>query len=110
MYNNANVTFDFTNHSALDNITAQQPVAVMPAGLAKKLLKMYARNMRSSTSMEIISRHIADLKECAEQSDLQGAIEASLGWIVERELVENISAENWDAYAVRIETPMSATV
>lgn len=107
MYNLKNVTLDFSQHSSLENMIVDQPVAVMPVELAKNLLKMYAEKLRYATGTEIINKHIASLKEFAINNDLQGALGASLSWITERELINNVSQGNWDAYAVREQEPVN---
>ena len=95
-----NITLDFTAGKSLNNIATEQPLAIMPAVLAQKLLSMYAEKMYYSSADAIISRHADDLKQYANANDLDGAIQASLSWVMERELIANIQSGNWDAYAV----------
>lgn len=95
-----NITLNFTNQQALANITETQPLAVMPAELAKKLLKMYASKLVNSTNKNIILDHTAILEAYANDGDLQGAMEASISWLGERELIQNAIHENWSAYSV----------
>jgi hypothetical protein len=96
-----NITLDFTANNSVKNLTENQPLAVMPAGLAKKLLEMYAENLARSSNQDIITRHIKNLSKISETGDLQAAMEASLEWIAERELIQNIQHDYWDAYEVK---------
>lgn len=96
---NQNITLDFTGNKSMDALLAGQPVAIMPAELAKKLLKMYADRLVSAKANAIIDNHIANLHEASENGDLNGAIEMSISWIQERDLINNVSAGNWDVYS-----------
>jgi hypothetical protein len=98
-----NILFDFTQQSQVNATLENQPVAVMPVELAQKLLRMYATKLSSSNNGDIIDKHIATLIDLRNNRDLDGAIKASLLWIAERELIQNVQHENWDAYAVALE-------
>lgn len=95
-----NITLDFTASNSVANLAVDQPVAIMPAELAKKLLKMYASKLAASNNHHIIQTQIDILKDYRDNADLNGAINASLSWVIKRELIQNISNENWDAYKV----------
>lgn len=84
-------------------MVVDQPVAVMPAELAKKLLQMYAERLRYASETEIIRDHIKTLEKFATANDLEGAMSASLSWLTERELINNIAQGNWDAYKAVVE-------
>ena len=107
MYNLKNITLDFSQHSSLSNMVVDQPVAVMPEVLAKKLLQMYAEKLRYASIAEIIRGHIKTLEQFATASDLEGAMNASLTWLTERELINNVAAGNWDAYNVVVDQPIN---
>jgi hypothetical protein len=97
-----NITLDFTANKAVENLTAGQPLAIMPAELAKKLLMLYATELRKSTAYNIVSAHISNLRRIMDASNdvLSEAIVCSINWIQERDLIDNVVAENWDAYTV----------
>lgn len=98
--NQHNIVLDFTANKQMENLLAGQPVALMPADLAKKLLQMYAKNLRAAEPSEIIFNHITALQACGERNDLQGAMAASTSFLLERELIENVVNEQWDVYNV----------
>jgi arginine repressor len=99
-----NITLDFTKQSTINAAIEQQPVAVMPATLAQKLLRLYATKMKSSRASDIINNLIGDLRTCAEHQDVDMAKSAVLSWAAERELINNIEEENWEAYTVTTRT------
>lgn len=92
-----NITLDFTSEKALNGLTAGEPLALMPASLAKKLLTNYANSLRSSTAEEIINKHIHELQRAADMDD---AIQMSLDFVTERDLIKNVCNGNWYAYNV----------
>ena len=93
------VVLDFTQINS-----PEQEVAVMPANLAKKLLVEYATKLVSVSSSEIIDNHINNLKSIRHtgmQGDrLTNVIKCSTEFVQERQLINNIVAENWNAYEV----------
>lgn len=91
---NNKITLDFTQ------ATSQQEVAVMPAKLAQKLLKDYAKNLSYATARDIIQLHMKDLEHCKNMNDLKSAVEISANFVQERQLITNISEGNWDVYKV----------
>lgn len=95
-----NITLDFSSSQQMENLTSNQPLAIMPAELAKKLLRMYADSLFATDTRTIITDHIDILTARAKDNDLPGAINASLSWIVERELISNVVNGNWSAYEV----------
>jgi hypothetical protein len=92
-----NIVFDFTDDRAMQGLTAGQPLAVMPASLATKLLEMYAQHLVLSTDEHIIKKHTDELREC---KTVEQAIRVSIDFIATRTLISNISNGNWDAYKV----------
>lgn len=93
-----NIKFNFATQNAVNQVIENQELAVMPAALAQKLLRMYAKELTSSTNRVIINDHIEVLRGCANENDLDAAISASLVWAAERDLIQNIMHENWEAY------------
>lgn len=94
------ILFNFANGGSLDSLSTNQPMAVMSAELAKRLLKRYADSLVDATPEGIIRDHIDVLTSYANDNDLNGAIGASLGWMKERDLIDNVSKGNWNVYAV----------
>jgi hypothetical protein len=95
-----NIVFDFTQASQAKVLLKNQPTALMPAVLAQKLLRMYAKELTKAKVEDIIEEHIHHLMIAKDNGDLKRAIEASLTFVAERELIKNIADEQWDAYAV----------
>ena len=98
---NNNITLDFTPNKTIESVLGQQEVAIMPANLAKKLLVLYAQHLSSTTTRRVIQDHISILEARAADSDLQGALVASLEFVAERDLISNVASENWSAYEVK---------
>lgn len=102
---NKNITLDFTAEKAVDGAIAGQPLAIMPAELAKKLLKAYAKKLVSASPRDIISPIIDELKRIVNIDDgntnrVNEAVIACAQFIQERTLIDNCAKENWDAFAV----------
>jgi len=97
MNTNHNVTLDFTVNQDLNGLIAGQPVAILPAELAKKLLKMMADKMRHASLSTIIEAHVTTLRAA---TDVNEAVNISSAFIQERTLIDNVVAGNWDAYTV----------
>ena len=99
-----NITLDFTANKAIESLTAGQPLALLPAELAKKLLKLYATQLNKTSAREIITNHISNLRDIVNEDNVEDklskAIVASIEWIQERDLISNVVAENWDVYTV----------
>jgi hypothetical protein len=92
---NQNVVLDFTTNTAMD----KQELAILPASLAKKVLKMYADNLVKASSREIIGNHIDALRSAMnEPKAMENVVKISMDFINERNLIENCAAENWKAY------------
>jgi hypothetical protein len=93
-----NITLDFTAKNAVEGIISTQELAIMPASLAKKLLKDYAKKLVTSSSYNIISSF-----KCSIDSNTD-SIESVMGkcadFIQERTLIENCSKENWEVFSV----------
>ena len=93
----SNVVLDFTTNKSIDGLLAGQPVAILPAELAKKLLVDYANKLAKTSLHNIIEEHVDSLRSSKDHQDM---MEKSISFIQERELIQNCAAKNWDAYAV----------
>lgn len=93
-----NIKFNFATQNAINQVVENQELAVMPAALAQRLLRIYAKQLTGTTSRDIIAQHIKTLSSFAENNDLDAAIKESLAWVAERDLIQNIIHENWEAY------------
>lgn len=93
-----NIKFNFATQNAINQVVENQELAVMPATMAQKLLRIYARELTGTTNRDIIVQHIKTLSTFAENNDLDSAIKESLAWVAERDLIQNIQHENWEAY------------
>lgn len=98
-----NITHNFTGQQSLNNLSKNQELAVMPAELATKLLIKYASGLSNATTREIVDAHIDALLECRDNPTINKAVQVSMSFIAERELIKNIIAGNWDAYKVQKE-------
>jgi len=94
---NQNIVLDFSPKQSMVAAVENQPLALMSATLAQKLLKMYANNLRTATDSEIIAAHIRELRGC---TNVEQAIQESVSFIDERTLIANVVAGNFEAYAV----------
>jgi len=92
-----NIVLDFTNNKSINGLLAGQPVAVLPAELAKKLLVDYANKLATTSLYNIIEEHVDNLRGSKDHQDM---MEKSISFIQERELIQNCSAKNWSAYEV----------
>ena len=96
MKNNKNVVLDFTQNNS-------QPLAVMSAPLAKKLLQIMTDHLSGATSFDIINNLLTQLHSidptCGKES-IDNAIEITTAFVEERTLIDNVVTNNWDAYAV----------
>lgn len=97
---NQNITLDFTAEKAVNGAVAGQPLAIMPAELAKKLLKDYSTKLVSASSSDIIKPLMEDIEIAYRHGTVEQAVLACAQFIQERTLIENCSRENWDAFAV----------
>ena len=95
---NPNIVLDFTAEKAVDGVLAGQPLAIMPASLAKKLLKDYANKLVKSTSYDII-RSFKDSIH-SEKDSIEIVMGKCADFIQERSLIENCSKENWEVFSV----------
>ena len=93
----SNVVLDFTTNKSMDGLLAGQPVAILPAELAKKLLADYANKLTTTSLDNIIEEHVKNLRSSKDHQDM---MEKSISFIQERELIQNCSAKNWSAYEV----------
>lgn len=105
MNKNLNVTLDFT----IIQQDTQQPVAVMPAELAKKLLKMYAKGLYKAAPRDIILPIIDELQGIINDKEghsVERAVQACMQFVAERQLIDDCSKENWNAYSTIPEEPV----
>jgi hypothetical protein len=84
----------------LDFNTAIQSneIAIMPASLAKKLLKMMAGNLQYASSRDINSAFIDEVRSNIDS--VPNVVEIARSFVLERELVSHILKEDWDFYKV----------
>lgn len=87
------LVLDFTQSSEVEEI------AIMPASLAQRLLKDYANHLALATTKEIVGRFLDDVRNASGES-LEFAVATAKSWVQERELIDNIVNNNWDAYKV----------
>ena len=97
---NQNIVRDYTKNNLVDN----QELAVMPAMLAEKLLKLYTSSLNSASVKSIIGVHIDKLREC---TTIAESIAVSIDYTNERVLIENIHAGNWGVYDIEPENTMT---
>lgn len=106
-----NITLDFTTSNAVTSQLDQQELAIMPAILAKKLLKDYAQGLISCSPRDIILPLIDDLQSIingsyeAGSNKVNQAITLCADFIQERGLITACSNEEWDKFAVKSEEP-----
>ena len=105
--NQNKVVLDFTQINS-----PEQEVAIMPANLAKKLMQNYATKLQRAPVSEIIESLTEDLVDITVNMDklssekqLAKAVQCALEFVQTRQLIENVVAENWNAYAP-IESPI----
>jgi hypothetical protein len=102
--NNPNVVYDFTQNNS-------QPLAIMSATLAKRLLTIMSHRLVGASTSTIIDDFVEQLLqlqrlEQAGDATIQDVINAALMFVEERNLIDNIVAENWNAYKVEQEQPV----
>lgn len=95
---NKNITLDFTANKAMETVNANQPLAIMPAELAKKLLKEYAKKLVSASIYEIVDGFKASIYPG--DDSIPDVMNKCASFIQERMLIENCAKENWDAFTV----------
>jgi len=93
---NQNVIMDFNKSP-----DSTQPLAIMPARLAVKLLKDYADSLVHSNVHDITKRHTDHLLHLAGSgSPLREIVDASLEFVNERTLINNVKEGNWEVYNI----------
>lgn len=98
-----NVTLDFTVNKAMDFAVENQELAVMPANLAKKLLREYAQNLQRSTVYTIVEPISETLHRIAKEGSVEDAVQACVEFIQERSLIEACASEDWGKFSVNSE-------
>lgn len=92
--NTNKVVLDFTQ------INSRQEVAMMPANLAKKLLKEYAQRLTHVGVRVIVQKHIDELIKASNEQGMTEVLTITTEFLQERQLIEHISNDNWGAYAM----------
>ena len=101
MIKEQNIVLDFTNSKTIEKQLGEQPLAIMPAHIAEKLLTLAAEQMIKASSKEIIEDHIVSLENIVRSGKgLNEAVRESIEWIQERELIHNIASGAFDSYRV----------
>ena len=102
-----NITLDFTATTAVAAITEEQELALMPASLAKRLLKQYADHLVSASQRDIVERIADNLNAIAssnEKDKIDLAMIACAEFIQERTLIRECARENWHYFNTERET------
>lgn len=96
------VVLDFTVDHTMALVVENQEVAVMPATLAKKLLKEYAQNLVKGNKYQIIDPLIDALIRVVKEQDgeVNDAVHLCVEFIQERTLIEACAKEDWNKFAV----------
>lgn len=95
-----NVTLDFTVNKAMDFAVENQELAVMPANLAKKLLRDYAQNITLASNFSIISPLALALSSSANNGTVKDAVQLCVEFIQERSLIEACANEDWEKFTI----------
>ena len=98
MKNQPNITLDFTAKNAVEGVMSTQELAIMPANLAKKLLKQYAQGLVRTSSYDIIRSFKDSIHN--EKDSIESVMCKCADFIQERSLIENCSKENWEVFSV----------
>lgn len=89
------VVLDFT-----DCTLPSQECAIMPTWLAKKL--MMQLTLQETSAQNIIGKFLDDVRATMyAENAVEASVACALQYVQMRQLVSNISKENWDAYAVK---------
>lgn len=95
MNTNNKVVYDFTQTNS------QLDVAIMPASIAQRALKALAEQCSKTSAHHIMQDHVNELQKLADDTqNYRAFIAKSQDFVQERQLMDNIQAENWGAYAV----------
>lgn len=106
-----NVVLDFTQNKSQNN----QPLAVMSASMAKKLLQLYAKQLERASASEIIGEFVTDLQSTRNNDELtpvtkiNTAVDQAQDFVNERNLITAVLAGNWDLYKVEQEVESATT-
>lgn len=98
MNTNQNIVLDFTQNKSIEEFTGQQDLAIMPANLAKKALKALADRLSNASLSTIVGQHVDNLNSCNNMTEV---IKTSIEFVQERDLIQNLVAENWNAYSIK---------
>jgi len=94
-----NITLDFTMNNAVNIAMKDQELAIMPASLAKKLLKDYSTKLVSSSNYNIIKPLIRALDTVISNGTVQQAVEECINFIQERTLIDACAKEDWNVFS-----------
>ena len=97
-----NIVLDFTATQAVAGIANDQPLAIMPAELAKKLLKTYAKNLIGASSYEIIQGFKDSI--ASDSDSIDDVMNKCVEFVQERTLIEHCAKEQWDYFNTERET------
>lgn len=95
-----NVTLDFTVNKAMDFVVENQDLAVMPASLAKKLLRDYAQGLTLASNYTILEPLSMQISKITREGTVADAIKACVEFVQERSLIEACANEDWDKFVV----------
>lgn len=96
MEKNQNIQFDFTQPQLGD-----RPLAVMDAELAKAALKAYAKSLEPVSKYDIMGDQLDALNNLKNAGDYEGFVLVNLDFVLRRQLIDNVTAEKWDAYNLK---------
>ena len=92
------VVFDFTQTNS------QVEIAIMPASIAQRALRALAEQCSKASPHRIMQDHVNELQHLADNSlNYSAFIAKAQDFVTERQLMDNIQAENWSAYEVKEE-------
>lgn len=92
-----NIVANYAAEHILNGLTAGQELAVMPANLAKRLLKNYVDQLVNSSTRSILNDHAEEIRNCG---SIEKAVQLSVEFVAERTLIANIENGDWDAYKI----------
>lgn len=92
-----NITLNFTGAQTLGKVAEEQPLAVMPADLAKQLLIHYADNLYTVSPSVIINEFRNSIYDDETVNDV---INKCLAFIQQRTLIREVAQQNWEYFSV----------
>lgn len=96
--NKQNIVLDFTNNEkSLQELTANQELAIMPAHLAQQLLYDWAQRLQQTSLQAILDDYAAMIVHA---KSIDEAKQISIEFVQTRELIDACAKCNFDKYAV----------